>query len=482
MAAELLEPPGAPATLEEFLQHVDDNREAWYSYVSQADSQISLLASENVALKVQTLELQRLIKEKEQEIDKHSVKAEIQRENYDRLHQKLVAAETEKAVAISNATAASIPNVHFSRNTPLSTPAENIPAATTLPTPTPAPDGPSKTSRISERIPDPTEFTGDRNDLSRFLDQIRAKLVINRDRFPTPQERMVYVVSRLKDLAYQQIRPYIRFGMPQFSDFELILEILERSFGDPNRASRATQKLHEIRQANREFNTFYAEFQRLALDSGLDEVSLVPILEKAISRELKQLLVTSKPVVYDIHSLAIHLQDLDTRNRYLFGDSSTIVSRNTAAPRFTRSTPPPPSLNTSSLNPVPSYLTTTPKPMSGEPMDLSNHRRYTDKEAGTCFRCHRAGHRVRDCPEPDTRPATVQRRDSDARKYRLHILGTRSPSPPRSPTNRYDVLQTYEPKASRHSTPIRPSTPSYAATLDDDSENDRRLEEVVSRQ
>ena len=109
-------------------------------------------------------------------------------------------------------------------------------------------------------------------------------------------------------------------------------------------------------------------------------------------------------------------------------------------------------------------------------MDLSNTRRPTDKEAGTCYRCHKAGHRVRDCPQPDNRPLEVQRRDSNARRYRMQAMGLRSPSPPRSPTNRYATLQDYGSPRTQQPTPVRPPTPAYAPTFEDYSENGIRLD------
>jgi hypothetical protein len=99
-------------------------------------------------------------------------------------------------------------------------------------------------------------------------------------------------------------------------------------------------------------------------------------------------------------------------------------------------------------------------------MDLSNTRRRPNKETGNCFRCHQSGHRIRDCPQPDTRPQTIQRRDSDARKYRLSVMGTRSSSPLQSPKNRYSVLQP---------SPVRPATPAFVPHQITESENGVRL-------
>jgi hypothetical protein len=67
-------------------------------------------------------------------------------------------------------------------------------------------------------------------------------------------------------------------------------------------------------------------------------------------------------------------------------------------------------------------------------MDLSMVRRYSrsDRETGACFRCHKTGHRVRDCQLPDTCPRDVQERDVLTRELRsLHPVSiTFSAEPP----------------------------------------------------
>jgi hypothetical protein len=60
------------------------------------------------------------------------------------------------------------------------------PVATVQRTSPPVAAIPSEASRLSERLPDPEKFKGDRKDLRRFVSQIHEKLNTNRDRFPTP--------------------------------------------------------------------------------------------------------------------------------------------------------------------------------------------------------------------------------------------------------------------------------------------------------
>ncbi|KAM5521590.1 hypothetical protein FOXYSP1_15481 [Fusarium oxysporum f. sp. phaseoli] len=179
-------------------------------------------------------------------------------------------------------------------------------------TPTINPDPVAK-DRLSERIPDPDKFKATRADLRRFHNAITEKLTVNRDRYPTAVSRMAYVNSRLNDESYKLIQPYIRHGTCRLPDYYDILDILHKAYGDPNEARTARRKLDTIRQRDRDFATFYAEFQCLSLDSGLDDNALAPFLEKAISGELYDMLLTNPPTDYNYHTLVTHFQNLDIR-------------------------------------------------------------------------------------------------------------------------------------------------------------------------
>lgn len=93
-------------------------------------------------------------------------------------------------------------------------------------------------------------------------------------------------------------------------------------------------------------------------------------------------------------------------------------------------------------------FTATPTSIPGDVMDLSIVRRHSrsDRETGACFRCHKTGHRVRDCQVPDNRPQDVQKRDALARELRSLELRlehpyiqpqsfSRSPSPSSAPAS-----------------------------------------------
>lgn len=466
--ADWPEPPVVPRDLDHFHGHVSENPAPWFEYLQLCHKVAERLSSENITLR-QTLQVA------EKEVTSRTNQIGYQREEHDRLvdrlQNKLVTAEAEKL----NALAAAAPVVGTPETIPLpDEPAENAPAHATRASTTPA-TAPSEPPRLSERIPDPDKFLGDSKDLNRFVSQVYQKLTVNRDRFRTPQERMTYVTSRLSGNAYAQIAPHITLGNHDFVDFEEILRLLETAFGDPDRVQNAQNELFRLRQKHVDFSSFHAEFERLSLEGELPEIARAPLLMQNISRELHEMLLHTPAPSKEYRSLARHLQELDNRRRQYYQRTQFPQAR--ISQRTTPLVTPP----SQSVRPIsPAYqesrretrAATTQPSSSGDPMDLSIARRHSrsDKETGACFRCHQAGHRVRDCQLPDTRPQDVQRRDVLARELRSlelrlerpHVQPnsmSRSPSPPSPRTSARD----------RSASPT-----SY-------SENEISLAEVVSR-
>ncbi|KAH8145185.1 uncharacterized protein LAJ45_10745 [Morchella importuna] len=87
-------------------------------------------------------------------------------------------------------------------------------------------------------------------------------------------------------------------------------EILDTAFGDPDRMRTARRNLRNIRQRNRTFADYFAEFQRYAAESGMDEVSRIEALMEGINAELDESMIHHKtPATVD--ACATLLQRLD---------------------------------------------------------------------------------------------------------------------------------------------------------------------------
>lgn len=347
-----------------------------------------------------------------------------QEEQLQKCQQRITQLEIEKV----QLAAAASPTVQTPRLTETLTPVAAAEAYTGGPARPTAPitAPPSRTASSSERIPDPKEFDGSRQDLPRFVQQIYGKMNANADRFPLATNRMTYVAGRLTGKAYSLILPKIRYGIPQFVDYPEMLEYLERAFGDPDRVQNAQNKLFQLRQRQMDFSTFFAEFQRLALEAEMPESALVPLLFQGISRELQDMLLHNPTPSTDYAAYTHHLQTLD--NRYRQHQQQVARNRTTTRPTTVNNYLPP------VRTPATATTVRTTTPATGDPMDLSYARRSQGrKERNECFRCGSADHKVAQCLKPaPVRPAQLREgrvpsssRSSSPRSRR----GRHSPSP-----------------------------------------------------
>lgn len=358
-----------------------------------------------VAARTRIAELERYLQDMRSARDKLAGTTEYQdtqlskqSEEIFQLRRKLETAMVAATPAVS--TPASVPTIAL--------PAEAALAVATAETPiTPAQS--SASSRLSERLPDPAIFDGDRKDFRRFQAKIYQKMKTNADRFPTARERMSYVTNRLEGQAYAQILPFILEGECQLPDYPDVLRILERAYGDPNRVNNARKDLFRLKQQNREFAAFYAEFQRLALEGEVSEDSQITLLESALSRELKAQLTSVDAPDHDIHKFSEFLQKLENKRRYYNDLTDTRPIR----PTPTAANPRPAPART----PMPTTTAQITTPAMGEPMDLSASRRPPPgyqpsgrRERGECYRCGSPDHRVANCPlpPPANRPAQIR--------------------------------------------------------------------------
>jgi hypothetical protein len=420
-------PPTEFDQIENFLGDVTKKPDAWAHYVRSAYDFIEAAAQEFAelsTLRVEVGHLQSQLAEQKGVISYQKTQIEEWQEKWMNSSREL-----ERARVLA------IPTVNTPLTSEPSTALAKEAQAPTLGTPTPPAAASTTSAHLSERLPDPDRFTGQRDDLRRFVSQIHQKMLVNRDRFPTANSRMAYVTSRLNGTPYNQILPHIRDGVCQLEDYTKVLEILERAFGDPNRVNNARAELFRLRQTNKEFSAFFAEFQRLALEGNMYEDGLPTLLEQAINRELREMLMHSEPPSREYHQFADHLQNLENRRRHyahatLPTTTRTVTSGIPAKPvprTLPNPIPPKPASNSTLANPagpvpIPGSQASTP---AGEPMDLSAARRLNRRENGLCYRCGAIDHHVRSCPLPDRRLGV----------HAMHAAHAAAPAPHTAPAS-----------------------------------------------
>ena len=124
------------------------------------------------------------------------------------------------------------------------------------------------------------------------------------------------MVSLLEDHALDQVTPHITNDCINLENVGSLISILETAFGDPDKIATAERKLRNLRQANQDFSTYYAEFMQYAADTTWNEVAKRLQLEEGLCHELKNDLITKdEPELFA--DFIILLQKLDQKRRRL---------------------------------------------------------------------------------------------------------------------------------------------------------------------
>jgi len=152
-----------------------------------------------------------------------------------------------------------------------------------------APAAPQAPEDKGQNFPDSPNFSGsDQTQLRSWITQLWIVIRHKPASFPDKQSKMRYALNRLRGIASGQILPYVREdGTIGLEDLPAFIQLLEAAFGDPDRVVTVKRKMREIRQKNREFSQYYAEFLVIAADLDWNPSALQNALRMGLSEKMK---------------------------------------------------------------------------------------------------------------------------------------------------------------------------------------------------
>jgi hypothetical protein len=140
---------------------------------------------------------------------------------------------------------------------------------------------------------DPEKFTGeDHGKLRSFVALLQLRLIDCPREFPNEQAKLRYTFSRLEGATLEQLIHLIKDDRVNLANFEAFMTSLEEAYRDPDHMNTAERALAKLRQGNRDFVTYYAEFQCLIADLDWNDAAKCAALHRGLCEELKDILST----------------------------------------------------------------------------------------------------------------------------------------------------------------------------------------------
>jgi len=168
------------------------------------------------------------------------------------------------------------------------------------------------------------------------------------------------------------------------------------SFGDPDRVATAERKMREIKQKNREFSQYYAEFQVVAADLDWNPSALGTALRMGLSEEMKDYYIYSH-MPEELPAFVTVCQKRDNQIRQLRAEKA---AQNKGSGIGFASSRPPPAPRTPEVAPagtIAGYTGPAPMDLSAGKRRISAEERAKRFADGRCLYCGGFDHRAAEC-------------------------------------------------------------------------------------
>ena len=141
-----------------------------------------------------------------------------------------------------------------------------------------------------EKVNEIASLSGEnRKELRGWKVQLVLKMAGKPRAFNTEQKKLRYAVGCLRGIALAQLMPHCDeiSGEVKLKSLKSLVDLLDLAFGDQDKAATAKRELLRLKQRDREFSQYYAEFQRYVADVKWNVEAQLDALRNGLSNELK---------------------------------------------------------------------------------------------------------------------------------------------------------------------------------------------------
>jgi hypothetical protein len=182
-------------------------------------------------------------------------------------------------------------------------------------------------------------------------------------------------------------------------NFEAFMTFLEEAYGDPNYVNTAEWALATLHQGNRDFITYYTQFQCLIVDLNWNDAVKHAALHHSLSEELKDILSMQDlheewsyyVVLVKKHNMQYGMLKLESHHSSGQNKPTSMLAPHSASPVPAQ---PAPHLTSSSRG----HFGPAPMDLSAAGCQLSPEECQKRIDEGRCLYCAGFNHMAHDCP------------------------------------------------------------------------------------
>ena len=266
---------------------------------------------------------------------------------------------------------------------------------------------PTASAHIKKKLKTPTPFSGKREDLRKFLQEIKIYLLANGDAYPTDLDKVLFVLTYMSNGDANSWKEEFSDSAEQkaaqnnsplsLGTYKELIDLIIKDFSPYDAPKDAIYEMKELKMGNTTIEEHVAKFKMLVTKSKLTK-------NDAVVEYFRETLPI--PLQRNIMSLSTPPTDLDgwyewaikLQNNFLRMKSAISKTQNRGG-NTTSNT----NKKTNEKGPRRFYFDLSQKDPNAMDVDsMSTEERTALMKKGACFNCKTIGHLSRDCPDKKT--------------------------------------------------------------------------------
>jgi hypothetical protein len=284
----------------------------------------------------------------------------------------------------------------------------------------------SASASIKKKLKTPTPFSGKREDLRKFLQEIKIYLLANGDAYSTDLDKVLFVLSYMSDgdanswkeeffdtAEQKAVQDKTALNLGTYKD---LIDLIVKDFSPYDAPKDAIYEMKELKMGNTTIEEHVAKFKMLVTKSKLTKNDAVveyfrETLPIPLQRNIMSL-PTPPTSLDEWYEWAIKLQ-----NNFMRMKSAISKTQNRGGSTTSNS-----NKKTNERGPRRFYFDPTQKDPNAMDVDsMTTEERTALMKKGACFICRMIGHLSRDCPNRKRTPTPNTPQKMKGKELHAHV-------------------------------------------------------------